>query len=89
LVSLHEELIVTFFIAKKVTKKSSRSKNSPFDSSNILFSWYAVSPISISRVPLFGFKAKKWSSCRLGQFRATGFLPIRDDFILITGNRRD
>jgi len=46
--SLREERYVTFFIAKKVTKKSSRSKNSLSGSVFILVVWFAFSLILVS-----------------------------------------
>jgi len=66
-------IYVTFFIAKKVTKKSSRSKNSLNHSSICFVFWLAASLVPVSLTPLLGFKAKKRPSGSLKQFRATGF----------------
>jgi hypothetical protein len=53
MISLHEELFVTFFIEKKVTKKSSRSKNSLGFPITCFPSWYAVTPVSVPRCRFF------------------------------------
>jgi len=59
--------VVTFFIAKKVTKKASDSNNSLFLFLFLLTSAFAVSPVSISHIPLCGFMATKRSAGRLKQ----------------------
>ena len=59
LISLHEEPNDTFFIAKKVSKKSSASKNSLLGSIIRLAFWFAFSLGWISRYPflrLYGHK---------------------------------
>ena len=77
-----EEIYVTFFIAKKVTKKSSDTKNSPIHSSTYLAISSAVSLTSFPLAPFFGFMAKKWPSSQLKQFRVTAWVPIRSEFHL-------
>jgi len=74
--------IALFFFTGKKNQKPRRSKNSLLLSSIRLEFLFAVSPVCISLAPLFGFMAKKRSSWRLRQFRATGFTPFRNDFFL-------
>jgi hypothetical protein len=60
-----------FFFAGKKNQKPRDEKNSLLQLPIYLASWYAVSPISISLVPLFGFMAKKRPFSLLRQFFVT------------------
>jgi hypothetical protein len=62
---------VTFFIAKKVTKKSSDTKNSLVGRGVFLVSSFAGSLFSFPLAPFSGFMARKGPSSRLRQFRVT------------------
>jgi hypothetical protein len=63
--------LLYFFCRKKSNKKPRDEKNSLLQLSNCIAFWFAVSLVSISLVPLFGFMAKKRPSGLLGQFFVT------------------
>ena len=88
------KLIVTtrgllyFFFRKKSNKKPRRAKNSLWFWFNCLAFWYAFSPVRVSSAVSFICCALlslvcAWnrSFAQLGQFSATGWLPIRGDFL--------
>jgi hypothetical protein len=60
-----------FFFTGKKNQKPRDEKNSLLHYDYRLAFWYAVSPVTISLIPLSDFMAVKRPSCLLGQFFVT------------------